>query len=89
MDGGCRLTPEEIVSGVHGIMIDGFEIEPELLSPDAHLRDDLGLDSLDGVDLVVAIEKKFSVRIEESEARAMLRLGDVVAAIQRRLGATA
>ncbi len=83
------MTFEEIVSGVHGIMVEGFEIEPELLAPEAHLRDDLGLDSLDGVDLVVAIEKRFSVRIEESEARAMLKLSDITAAIQKRLGATA
>ncbi len=82
------MSFEDIVAGVREIMIEGFEIEPELLEDDAHLRDDLGLDSLDGVDLVVAIEKRFKVRIEESEAKAMRRLSDIHQAVQSRLGSS-
>jgi len=71
------MTFEDIVFQVKEILVEGFEIEPSLLKPEARLYDDVGLDSLDGVDLVVAIEKKFNCRIKEEQARAMKTVQDV------------
>lgn len=71
------MTRDEMVTQINDIMVQGFEVDPALLKPDARLRDDLGLDSLDGVDLVVAIEKKIGCRIEESAARSMRTLRDI------------
>lgn len=71
------MTFEEIVAKVNEIMVEGFEIEPELLEPEAQLADDLGLDSLDAVDLVVALEKEFGFRIDEERARSMRILKDI------------
>ncbi len=71
------MKKEELVNQVNEIMVEGFEIESELLNHDALLGDDLGLDSLDAVDLVVAIEKQFGCRIDETDARAMRALGDI------------
>jgi len=71
------MTREELVGRVNEVMVEGFEIDPALLRPEARLRDDLGLDSLDGVDLVVAIEKKMGCRIDESSARSMRTLQDI------------
>ncbi len=70
-------TPEEIRSAVDQIMIDEFEVERGALTQDALLNEDLDLDSLDGVDLVVALEKTFSCRIPEEEARGIRTLGDI------------
>jgi acyl carrier protein len=71
------MTKDEVFSAINEIMVTGFEVDPDILKPQAHLMDDLGLDSLDGVDLVVAIEKKFGCRLEESEVRSMATLGDI------------
>ncbi len=71
------MTREEIISGVNEVMAGGFEIEPALLKPESRLIEDLGLDSLDGVDLVVAVEKRFDCRLEESRVRELRTLGDV------------
>lgn len=71
------MTRDEMIGKVNEIMIQGFEIDPALLKPEARLRDDLGLDSLDGVDLVVAMEKKIGFRIDESAARSMRTLQDI------------
>jgi len=54
---------EEIIEKTNLIFIDEFEVEADELSPDAVLRDALELDSLDYVDLVVAIESCFSVKL--------------------------
>ena len=77
------MNTDEIIRQVNEILIEGFEVEPGLLRPEASLIDDLGLDSLDGVDIVVAMEKKFGCRIEEAEARAMRTLKDIYDSVAR------
>ena len=71
---------------VNRVMIDEFEAEHEQLNAEAHLRDDLGMDSLDGVDLVVALEMAFGFRIPEKEARGIRKLGDVYDRIRENVG---
>ena len=72
------MTREEIVSTINTVFEDSFEIEPERLVPEANIFLDLGLDSLDTVDLVVAIQKKFGVQVRDDErVRSIRTLGDV------------
>ena len=72
-----QASSEEIRVSVDKIMIEEFEVEPDALRADAHLATDLDMDSLDGVDLVVALEKTFACRIPEEEARGIQTLGDI------------
>jgi len=59
-------------------MAEEFELEPEQLVPDATLFDALGLDSLDAVDMVVAMEKEFGVKMRDEEAmRAVRTMNDL------------
>lgn len=48
---------------INQIMIEEFELESGEMKPDADLYEDLGLDSLDAVDMVIAFEKAFSIKI--------------------------
>lgn len=75
-------TLEDIITILNKILEEDFEIDPSLLKPESSLRDDLDLDSLDGVDLVVAIEKKFPIRIDEEQARSIQTLQDIYDSIQ-------
>lgn len=50
------------------ILAEEFELKPEQLTPHATLYDDLGLDSLDAVDMVVALEKAFAMKMTNEEA---------------------
>lgn len=75
----------QIEAAVNKIMVDVFEVDQGLLSRDAHLVKDLGLDSLDGVDLVVALEKTFKCRISEQEAREIQTIGDIRDRLRARL----
>ena len=54
---------EEIIEKTNLIFVDEFEVDQDELSPEAQLREALELDSLDYVDLVVAIESCFSVKL--------------------------
>ncbi|WP_149274434.1 acyl carrier protein [Pareuzebyella sediminis] len=57
------MTKEVIIKKIDDFLIDEFEVEEEEIAPEANLKDTLGLDSLDFVDLVVAVESNFGVKL--------------------------
>ena len=61
------MNKEEIVERMIDFMVDEFEVNAEDIQPDANLKDTLGLDSLDYVDLVVSIESNFGVKLVEAD----------------------
>jgi acyl carrier protein len=78
------MSDDEIRERVRQVMADEFELDGDELRPEATLYDDLGLDSLDAVDMVVALEKAFAVKLaNQEEVRSVRTLGDVVALIIR------
>ena len=77
------MTEQEIVSKVNEVFVESFEIKKEALKPEAKIFNDLGLDSLDIVDLVVALQKKFGVTIRDDErVRNIRTLSDIYNFIQ-------
>lgn len=72
------MTEEEIVEKTNRVFEESFEIEADRLLPDAHIFTDLGLDSLDIVDLIVALQTSFGVKIRtDDKVREIRTLGDV------------
>jgi acyl carrier protein len=72
------MTKEDIIKLTNKVFEDSFEIDPEKLVPQARIFDELGLDSLDIVDLIVALQKQFKVQIREDErVRTIRTLDDV------------
>lgn len=72
------MTEQEIINTINRVFEESFEIEKEKLQPQAHIFNDLGLDSLDIVDLIVALQKSFGVNIRNEESVRNIRtLGDV------------
>jgi acyl carrier protein len=61
------MTREEIVSKVNDFLIEEMEIEANLINDKARLKEDIGLDSLDFVDIVVIVEKTFGFKIKAEE----------------------
>jgi acyl carrier protein len=61
------MTDQEIVDTTNKVFEEAFEIEKERLVPQAHIFTDLGLDSLDIVDLIVALQNSFGVKIRNEE----------------------
>lgn len=80
------MKKEEIYTRVVSIFVDEFELEEEELGSEATLYDDLGLDSLDAVDMVVALEKEFGVKMRDEEAiREVRTVDDLINLIKRTL----
>ncbi len=72
------MTESELIAAVNDVFADSFEIPREQLTPQAQIFGDLGLDSLDIVDLVAAVQKKFGVQIRDDErVRSIRTLGDL------------
>ena len=82
------MTEQEIIEITNRVFEESFELEKEKLKPEAHIFTDLGLDSLDIVDLVAALQKNFGVNMRnEEEIRNIRTLQDVynfISAIKER-----
>lgn len=61
------MTEQEIIDKTNKVFEESFEIEKERLVPEANIFVDLGLDSLDIVDLIVALQSSFGVKIRNEE----------------------
>ena len=57
------MSRQEIEEKVREFLIEDLEIDEEKIVPEGKLKDDLGIDSLDFVDIVVIVEKKFGFKI--------------------------
>jgi acyl carrier protein len=76
------MTNDDIRRLTDEVFAESFEIPAEQLKPEAHIFNDLGLDSLDIVDLVVALQQKFDVKIRNDErVRGIRTLQDIYAFI--------
>lgn len=71
------MQKEEIVQKINEFLIDEFELDANLLSPDAKLKDDLEIESLDFVDIVVIIEKEFGFKVKGEEMMDIRTLDDL------------
>lgn len=72
------MTEQEIIDITNRVFEESFEIEKDKLKPEAHIFTDLGLDSLDIVDLVAALQKSFGVNIRnEEQVRNIRTLQDI------------
>lgn len=71
-------TNSEIEALVNEIFVETFELEPEELTADKKIFEDLGLDSLDMVDLIVGLQKRLGISLRDNEEIRQIRtLGDI------------
>ncbi|MBO4582153.1 MAG: acyl carrier protein [Bacteroidales bacterium] len=61
------MTKEEVVNKVNTFLIEDFEIDESLLVPENKIVDDIGIDSLDIVDIIVRVNEIFGFKLEKSE----------------------
>ena len=66
---------------VKEIIVNQLNVNEEQITPQASFLDDLGADSLDTVELVMAFEEEFDIEVPDEEAEKLQSVGDVVAYI--------
>ncbi|MFD2726885.1 acyl carrier protein [Hyunsoonleella rubra] len=79
------MDKDVIVEKINDFLIDEFEVDEDDIAPDANLKDALDLDSLDFVDLVVAVESNFGVKLVGEDFVGMVVLQDFYDLIETKL----
>ena len=73
------MTMEEIFKTMQGLIAEQFALEPDEISMESSFTDDLGADSVDLVELVMAMEEEFDIgEIDEEDLAALKTVGDCV-----------
>ena len=70
------MERKEIEEKVKAFLIDELEVEEEKIAPEALLKEDIGIDSLDFVDIVVIVERTFGFKIKPEEMAGVKTLSD-------------
>ncbi|WP_367915424.1 acyl carrier protein [Leadbetterella sp. DM7] len=79
------MSKEEIIKKTNSFLSEEFEVDIDTIRPDAVLKDTLGLDSLDYVDLVVTVEANFGVKLGEADFVGLSTFNDFYRLIERKL----
>ena len=77
---------EPIIKRVSKIVVEQLGIEESAISATSSFQNDLGADSLDTVELIMAFEEEFGVNIPEDEAEKIVTIADAIEVIVRRAG---
>ena len=79
------IVMEEVEDKVKAIIAEQLGVEASSVTPDSSFTEDLGADSLDAVELIMAIEEAFDIEIPDEEAETMTTPAECVAAIKAKL----
>ena len=71
------MSDKSIEDRVKDIIVKELGVTPEQVTPEAKFIEDLGADSLDTVELVMAFEDEFDIQVPDEEAEKLLSVGDV------------
>lgn len=81
------MTREEIAAKVKNIIVEQLGVNAEEVKEEASFIDDLGADSLDTVELVMALEEEFNAEIPDEDAEKLRTVGEAINYIDQKLAA--
>lgn len=82
-----ELKSNAILEEIKNLLVTELNIEnPDDITLDAHLTNDLGINSLELADLVLLCEEKFNIEIDDSDLGKLDTVGDVVSYLESRVG---
>jgi acyl carrier protein len=81
------MDKQAIIEKINVFLVDEFEVDLDVIEPEDNLKDTLGLDSLDYVDLVVSIESNFGVKLVEVDFVGIVTFENFYDLIENKLNA--
>ncbi|HCI6797208.1 TPA: acyl carrier protein [Klebsiella quasipneumoniae subsp. quasipneumoniae] len=73
---------QAIYEEISALLVNVFEIDPQDITPEARLYEDLELDSIDAIDMIVHLQKKIGKKIKPEEFKTVRTVQDVVDAVE-------
>ncbi|MGD0583271.1 MAG: phosphopantetheine-binding protein [Bacteroidales bacterium] len=71
------MDRETIVKTINNLLVKEFELDESAIVPNAHLKDDLGLESLDFVDIAVIVKKEYGITLKGTEVSSIRTMNDL------------
>lgn len=81
------MTPDSVLASLREILCEEFELAPEAIVPEARLKEDLDLDSIDAVALAARLERETGLLLKEERLRGLRTVQDVVGVVRELLAA--
>ena len=72
------MSSEEIFEKIKNIIVEQLQVSDTAITEESSFIDDLGADSLDLVELIMALEEEFGIEIPDADAEKVVTVGDVV-----------
>jgi acyl carrier protein len=76
---------KDLFQDVKNILSSTLKVKPEAIRQESNLQDDLGIDSVDYMDIIVTFEKKFGVKISLKEAASLHTLSDLIETLEKKI----
>jgi acyl carrier protein len=76
------MADKPIDQRVKDIIVEQLGVKPDQVTPEAKFIEDLGADSLDTVELIMALEEEFGIEVPDEQAEKLLTVGDVIKHIE-------
>ncbi|MGI9351298.1 MAG: acyl carrier protein [Rhizobiaceae bacterium] len=73
----------EVAESIKKIVVEHLDVDPDKVTDNASFIDDLGADSLDNVELVMAFEEEFDVEIPDDAAETIQTVGDAIKFVEK------
>ena len=73
-----------MIEQIKKVLVDALNIDEETITPEANLKDDLGIDSLAAVELALELETEFDIRIEDEELDKLETVQDIINIIEEK-----
>jgi acyl carrier protein len=79
------MSDDSILEKVRQVVVEQLTVEPDDVKPESSFQDDLGADSLDLVELMMAMEEQFEIKIDDEAAQTIRTVNDAVTFIKNQL----
>lgn len=76
------MTQNEIQEKVVDVIVDKLNVEPSVVTMDANFRTDLSADSLDTVEIIMALESEFDITIPDEDAQSIETVGQAISYVE-------
>jgi len=79
------MKDEEILIELKKVLVEEFEVEEGEVNPEATFYDDLGLDSLDAIDLIVTLNNLYDIEVDSADSEAIRTVQDLIDIVKKNL----
>ncbi len=80
------MDRSEVSSRLNGVLVSELGLDADKINDDAHFEEDLDVDSLGVVELLMALEDEFDIKIPDEEAESIMTVGQAIDLVNNKLG---